>query len=113
MSTKHRTPAAAHAAFEKLAAQDPRLWNLWDLAQSAAPPKRNRSEDEECEPDPYEVDEIAEGKPDDGWCAEDFFHTCVKPALFALADSTRMGEPHILQDAKVIYELYFLLLDWA
>jgi hypothetical protein len=57
--------------------------------------------------------ELLDGDPDEGWCAEDFFHDHVKSDLLLLAGLHRPGAPHALHSHAAFEEIYELLLDWA
>lgn len=99
---------AAQHAFERYASADRRLLPLWDLCRQAAPPTH-----EPDDGDPFEIDPLAADKPDDGWCAELFFHEHVKSKLMLLVGERRQDPPHELHTPQAFEEVYDLLLNWA
>lgn len=104
----------ARRAFDIYARLDPRLNSLWSICQCAAPPERAIGEvDDVFDVDPFERDPLAMDKPDDGWCAEDFFGEKVKPALNALVGSLRREDPADLQTEDAFHEVYSLLFNHA
>jgi hypothetical protein len=63
--------------------------------------------------DPFEIDPLAADKPDDGWCAEDFFRDHVMSNLLLLTGLHRLGPPHELHKREAFEEIYDVLLNWA
>ena len=103
----------ARQAFEPFARLEPKLWTLWDLCRSAAPPRRIEPLDDAYDVDPFEVDVLASDKPDDGWCAEDYFLHNVKSRLLVLVGVYRTHDPEELQTSKAYETVYDILLNWA
>ena len=104
----------ARHAFEPFARLEPKLGALWDLCLHAAPPPRRAEPlDDAYDVDPFEVDVLAAVKPDDGWCAEDYFLHTVKSKLMALVGVHRIRGPHELQTREAYEIVYDLLLHWA
>jgi len=104
----------ARQTFELFARLEPELWTLWDLCRRAAPPTRRPEPlDDAYDVDPFEVDVLAADKPDDGWCAEDYFHHHVKSKLFVLVGVYRTPGPHELQTTEAYDTVYDILLHWA
>ena len=104
----------ARQAFEPFARLEPKLWTLWDLCRDAAPPARRPEHvDDAFDVDPFEIDPLAVDKPDDGWCAEDYFHDHVKSKLLVLVGVHRTREPQELATSKAYVTVYDILLDWA
>jgi hypothetical protein len=63
--------------------------------------------------DPFEADAGGTDRPDDGWCAEQFFLEHVKSRLLVLAGSYRPGPKHELHSSEAYEAIYDLLLNWA
>ena len=104
----------AWQAFDAYARIEPRLRPLWDLCLRVERPAWTRDDaDDVFDEDPFELDAIADGKPDDGWCAEHFLLEHVKPKLVLLAGLHRPGDPHELHSREAYDALYDLLLNWA
>ena len=107
----------AWQAFDAYAQLEPRLRPLWDLCRRAAPPVRETEPvDDAFDVDPFEVDVIAADKPNDGWCAEDYFLLHVKSTLLLLVGLRRPhrpGSPHELHSSRAYEEIYDLLINWA
>jgi hypothetical protein len=106
-------PSLDHArdAFAPFAQLEPRLWALWELCRSAAPPEPQAHRDDAYDFDPFELDPLH--KPDAGWCAEDYFLHEVKSALLVLVGVYRTRGPHELQTAETYETVYDLLLNVA
>ncbi len=114
MPRAYRSLAEARQAFDEYAAIEPRLESLWELCRLAAPPVRATPPvDDVYDCDPFEVDVFAADKPDDGWCAEDFYHQHVKSRLLLLAGVQRPGPSHALQTSEAYDAIYDLLVNWA
>lgn len=111
MVREYRSIEAARHAFDEYARLEPRLADFWELCQYAAPP--SREDDDDGLEDPFAVDPFAADKPDDGWCAEDFFFEHVKSPLMLLVGAYRTAGPPELQSPKAYDTIYALLLDWA
>ena len=104
----------ARRAFEPFASLEPELWTLWDLCRRVAPPARQAElRDDAYDVDPFEIDPLAAGKPDDGWCAEDYFLYEVKSRLLILVGIHRRRGPHELQTSVAYDTVYHILLNWA
>lgn len=104
----------ARQAFEPFACLEPKLWPLWDLCRRAAPPvRRPEPLDDAYDVDPFEIDPLAADKPDDGWCAEDYFLHDVKSRLSVLVGVHRTHGPHELQTREAYETVYDILLNWA
>jgi len=110
----YRSIDEARRAFQKLAANEPRLLPLWDLCGRAAPQLRVPDfVDDVYDYDPFEIDPLAADSPEAGWCAEDYFRDHVKSKLLLLAGLHRPGPPHELHEREAFEEVYDLLLNWA
>lgn len=110
----YRSLEEARQAFDAYARLEPRLRPLWELCRRAAPPVREPEDVADVyDVDPFDVDVVAAGTPDDGWCAEQFFHDHVKSRLLVLAGAYRPGERHELHGTEAFEALYDLLLNWA
>jgi hypothetical protein len=104
----------ARQAFEPFARLEPKLWTLWDLCRRAAPPPRRVEPlDDAHDVDPFEIDVLAADKPDDGWCAEDYFLHNVKSKLMVFVGVHRIRGPHELQTSEAYEVVYDILLNWA
>ena len=114
MRRVYRSIDDAWRAFDAYARIEPRLRPLWDLCRCASPPVRaTEFVDDVYDADPFEVDVLAADKPDDGWCAEDYFLHHVKSKLLLLVGSYRPGGPHELQSTEAYETIYDLLINWA
>ncbi|HWO18688.1 MAG TPA: hypothetical protein VNO30_07920 [Kofleriaceae bacterium] len=110
----YRSIDEAWQAFDAYARLEPRLRLLWDLCRGAAPPAPKAGlVDDVYDADPFEADDLAAGKPDDGWCAEDYFLHRVKSPLSLLVGSYRPRGPHELQSTEAYETVYDLLINWA
>ena len=104
----------ARQAFDAFARLEPQLWTLWDLCCNATPPgRRVEPIDDAYGVDPFEEDVLAADKPDDGWCAEDYFLHNVKSKLMVLVGVHRVRGPHELQSTEAYEAVYDLLINWA
>ena len=112
MRRAYRSIEDARRAFDEYTRLEPELAPLWDLCQSAAPPVRANESDDDVY-DPFDVDVIATDKPDDGWCAEDFFGEQVKSKLLLLAGVYRTRDPEALRTSDAYDAIYDLLVNWA
>lgn len=115
MRRVYRSIDEARRAFDAYARLEPQLRLLWDLCQRASPPGRKTAlvEDDVYDVDPFEADDLAADKPDDGWCAEDYFLHRVKSRLLLLVGSYRLRGPHELQSTEAYETVYDLLINWA
>jgi hypothetical protein len=87
---------------------------LWDNCCRAAPlPRRAEPRDDAYDVDPFEIDVLVADKPDDGWCAEDYFLHNVKSKLLVLVGVHRTRGPHGLQTSEAYDTVYDILLNWA
>ena len=110
----HRSIDEAWRAFDAYARIEPRLRPLWDLCRRASPPVRKTElVDDVYDVDPFEVDVLAADKPDDGWCAEDYFLRHVKSKLSLLVGSYRPVGPREMQSTEAYETIYDLLINWA
>jgi hypothetical protein len=110
----YRSIDEAWQAFAVYARREPRLWPLWDLCRRAAPPVRETAfVDDVYADDPLENDLLATDKPDDGWCAEDYFLRHVKSKLLLLVGMYGPGEVHELYSREAYETIYDLLINWA
>src|SRR4051812_26619193 len=106
----YRSIDEAWQAFDAYTRIEPRLSPLWDLCRGAAPPVRvPELVDDIYDVDPFEVDVLAADKPNDGWCAEDYFLHHVKSRLLLLVGSNRGSGPHELQSTDAYETIYDLL----
>jgi hypothetical protein len=104
----------ARQAFDAFARLEPQLRTLWDLCRSTIPPGRSvELIDDAYGVDPFEEDVLAADKPDDGWCAEDYFLHNVKSKLMVLVGAHRVRGPHELQSTEAYETVYDLLINWA
>lgn len=94
---------AARIEFDRYARIEPRLAPLWQLCRAAAAPVR---EDDDDADDPAAL-------PDDGWCAEDYFHDAVKSKLLLLVGGYLSAGPAELQSSTAYDTVYDLLINWA
>lgn len=114
MRRVYRSIEEAWRAFDAYARIEPRLRPLWDLCRRASPPVRKAElAGDGHDVDPFEVDVLAADKPDDGWCAEDYFLHHVKSKLSLLVGAYRPGGPHELQSTDAYEAIYDLLINWA
>jgi hypothetical protein len=110
----YRSFDEARRAFDVYARIEPQLRALWDLCRRATPPVRvPELVDDVYDVDQFEVDVLAADKPDDGWCAEDYFLHHVKSRLLLLVGSLRGSGPHELQSTDSYETIYDLLINWA
>jgi len=103
----------ARRAFETYVRLEPRLAVLWERCLHAAPLRRVLDDADVEDQDPYELDQVSETDPDEGWCAEDYFLDHVKSDLLLLAGLYRPGPQHELHESEAFEEIYDLLLNWA
>jgi hypothetical protein len=105
----------ARRAFEPYAVLEPELWSLWDLCCRAAPPPRPEPPRNDGYDffDPFEIDPLAVDKPEEGWCAEDYFRQHVKSRLVDLVGIDRRREPHHLETHESYDIVHDLLINWA
>lgn len=114
MLSAYRSIGEAWRAFDAFVRVEPRLAPLWDLCQRATPPMREAPNvDDVYDADPFEVDVLAADKPDDGWCAEDYFLEHVKSRLLLLVGWHRSAGPLELQSQDAYETIYDLLINWA
>lgn len=114
MPRTYRSIDEAWRAFDFYARMEPRLRPLWDLCQRAEPPVREAENvDDVYDADPFEIDPLAADKPDDGWCAEDFFLKHVKSRLLLLVGWHRSAGPPELRTPGAYEAIYDLLINWA
>lgn len=114
MRRTYHSVEEAWRAFDAYSRIEPRLRPLWDLCRRAAPPVREvEFADDVYDVDLFEVDVLAADKPDDGWCAEDYFREHVKSKLLLLVGAYRPGASHELHSADAYETIYELLINWA
>jgi hypothetical protein len=107
-----RSTDDAKRAFDMFARLDPRLDDLWEICERAAPPSRQTEPLEDAyDSDPFETDPVE--RSDDGWCAEDYFLHHVKSRLMLLVGAYRPGPPHELHSTHAYDTVYDLLIHWA
>jgi hypothetical protein len=106
-----RSLAEARSEFDAFARLDPRLDELWELCERAAPPSRQDDLDDVYDEDPFASDPVE--RSDEGWCAEDFFLHHVKSRLMLLVGAYRPGPPHPLHGSDAYDTVYELLIQWA
>lgn len=104
----------ARRAFDEVARIEPQLAPLWYMCRCAAPPvPADDQVDDAFDDDPYEVDELSRDKPDDGWCAEDYFFQKIKPKLERLVGWQRREDPPELQGSDAYDAVYSALFYHA
>lgn len=104
----------ARLRFDEHARIEPRLIELWHLCRRAAPPMPANDEDDDAfDVDLYDVDHLSADKPDDGWCAEDWFHRNVKPRFLPLVGWFRLEDPPALKGSNAYDEVYSALFCHA
>jgi hypothetical protein len=104
----------ARQAFEPFARLEPELLVLWDMCLRPAPAaRRTHPVDDAFDIDSFDSDLLAADQPDEGWCAEDYFHDNVKSKLLILVGVYRIGGPHELQTTEAYDTVYDILLNWA
>jgi hypothetical protein len=105
-----RSLVEARSEFDAFARLDRRLDDLWELCEGAAPPIRELDDgDADADADEDDLDV----RPDEGWCAEDFFLHHVKSRLMLLVGAYRPGPPHELHSTRAYDTAYDLLIHWA
>ena len=102
-----RSNGEARDPFATYVRMEPRLEALWELCRRAAPPARGEEGDDDV------FAENTSERPDDGWCAEDYFHVHVKSKLLVLVGNLRPKGPQELQTCTAYDEVYDLLITWA
>jgi hypothetical protein len=101
-------------AFDAFARLEPQLTTLWDLCRRASPPAPSVEPlDDAYDVDPFEDDALTADNPDDGRCAEDYFHHHVKSKLLALVGAYRVRGPRELQTNEAYETVHDLLINWA
>jgi hypothetical protein len=108
-----RSIEEARSRFDEYVRLEPQLEVLWDLCRRASPPSYAREDVDDAVVDPFERDELASGRPDDGWCAEDYFLFHIKSKLLALVGNLRSKGPRELQSSEAYETVYDLLINWA
>jgi hypothetical protein len=97
------SPSDARRAFDRYAAREPRLVDLWRRCEQAGPCEQTRAADDDLD-DPDE-------RLGDEWCAERFFLEDIKPDLVDLVGMHRPNGPPDLQASEaydVVYATLFL-----
>jgi hypothetical protein len=103
----------ARRTFDEYARIEPRLTALWQLCRRAAPPIPANDVDDVFDVDAFDADVIADDKPDDGWCAEDYFFRNIKPGLARLVGWHRVEEPPELRQSRAYDAVYSALFYHA
>lgn len=100
------SPTDARRAFDRYAAREPRLLDLWRRCEQAGPVELLADDDDDLD----DLDDPDEPESDD-WCAERFFLEEIKPDLVDLVGMHRPAGPPDLQANEaydVVYATLFL-----
>ncbi len=100
------SPSDARRAFDRYAAREPRLLDLWRRCEQAGPSALVLDDDDDLDLDPDEPS-------GDDWCAERFFLEEIKPDLVDLVCMHRPGGPAELQASDAYDDVYATLFLYA